>query len=118
MSVDHRLATYGTLMPGERNHGQMDGMAGRWRRGRVRGRLVPEGWGASLGFPALVLDPAGAAVPVRLFESADLPAHWPRLDAFEGEGYRRVAAAVKLDADEGGGTVEAWIYVGAGAAPG
>jgi gamma-glutamylcyclotransferase (GGCT)/AIG2-like uncharacterized protein YtfP len=46
---------------------------------------------------------------VSLFESADLPLHWPRLDAFEGPGYRRVATGVATDA----GIVEAWIYVAA-----
>ena len=52
----------------------------------MRRRLVPEGWGATLGYPALVLDPTGPVVEVQLFESNDLPAHWPRLDDFEGPG--------------------------------
>jgi gamma-glutamylcyclotransferase (GGCT)/AIG2-like uncharacterized protein YtfP len=73
----------------------------------VRGRLVEAGWGAALGFPGLVLDANGEAIEVQVFESSDLPAHWPRLDAFEGAGYRRVAAMVAL-ADE---TLSASIYV-------
>jgi gamma-glutamylcyclotransferase (GGCT)/AIG2-like uncharacterized protein YtfP len=55
----------------------------------------------------LVLDPDGPLVDVFLFESHDLPAHWSRLDEFEGEAYRRVVATVST-AD---GEVDAWIYV-------
>lgn len=47
---------------------------------------------------------------MQLFESPDLPAHWARLDAFEGDGYRRVVAAVTTPA----GPIEAWIYAAAG----
>jgi gamma-glutamylcyclotransferase (GGCT)/AIG2-like uncharacterized protein YtfP len=113
MSIDHRLAVYGTLAPGRENHHQMAGMAGTWRPGSVRGHLVPEGWGAALGYPALMLDPAGPLVPVQLFESADLPAHWPRLDDFEGPGYRRTPVTVALD----DGPIEAWIYAAADPMP-
>ena len=102
-----RLATYGTLAPGRPNHHQLDGLAGRWLPGRVHGRLVKTGWGAELGFPALVLDPAGAAVEVQLFESADLPEHWSRLDSFEGSGYRRVVTSVETAEGE----LMASIYV-------
>ena len=107
MDVLHRLATYGTLAPGRPNHHQLDGLAGRWLEGHVRGALVEAGWGADLGFPALVLDPAGPAVAVHVFESADLPAHWPRLDEFEGPGYERVVCTVHTP----GGDVSASIYV-------
>ncbi len=41
------------------------------------------------------------------FESADLPRHWLRLDAFEGEGYRRVVTRVSTPE----GDLDAWIYV-------
>jgi gamma-glutamylcyclotransferase (GGCT)/AIG2-like uncharacterized protein YtfP len=51
----HRLAAYGTLGPGGPNDHQLDGLQGRWLEGYVNGRLVAEGWGASLGFPALIL---------------------------------------------------------------
>ena len=77
-AASHRLATYGTLAPGRPNHHQLDGLEGRWLEGKVYGRLVAAGWGAGLGYPALVL------------ESADLPAHWTRLAEFEGAGYERV----------------------------
>jgi gamma-glutamylcyclotransferase (GGCT)/AIG2-like uncharacterized protein YtfP len=102
----HRLATYGTLAPGRPNHHQLDGLDGRWLEGQVYGRLIKAGWGASLGYPALVLDPQGTAIDVLVFESADLPAHWARLDHFEGPGYQRVATTVHTPA----GDLEASIY--------
>jgi gamma-glutamylcyclotransferase (GGCT)/AIG2-like uncharacterized protein YtfP len=46
-------------------------------------------------------------VGVDIFESADLPAHWARLDAFEGPGYERVITTVHTPT----GDVEAFIYV-------
>jgi gamma-glutamylcyclotransferase (GGCT)/AIG2-like uncharacterized protein YtfP len=102
-----RLATYGTLAPGRPNHHQLDGLAGRWSKGHVYGRLIDAGWGAGLGYPALVLDPEGSAVEVQVFASADLPAHWSRLDEFEGPGYRRVVTTVHTP----NGEVAASIYV-------
>ena len=57
--------------------------------------------------PGLVLDPQGAEIEVDLFESAELPKHWARLDEFEGEGYKRVVATVNTDRGE----TRAWIYV-------
>ena len=103
----HRLATYGTLAPGRPNHRQLDGLKGRWWQGKVNGVLLDAGWGASLGYPGLVLDPDATAVDVHVFESADLAAHWARLDAFEGRGYQRVVTTVQAP----DGDVEASIYV-------
>jgi gamma-glutamylcyclotransferase (GGCT)/AIG2-like uncharacterized protein YtfP len=60
-----------------------------------------------MGYPALVLDPAGPTVAVQVFTSSDLPDHWDRLDAFEGAGYRRVAITVQTHV----GTVRSSIYV-------
>jgi gamma-glutamylcyclotransferase (GGCT)/AIG2-like uncharacterized protein YtfP len=105
-TTDTRLATYGTLSPGRANHHQLAGLKGCWRQGTVRGRLFEAGGGAAQGYPGLALDPLGPVVEVHLFESADLPDHWPRLDAFEGIGYRRVVTQVTT-AD---GAWDAWIY--------
>ncbi len=69
--------------------------------------LVDAGWGAGLGYPALVLDANGSEITVDVFESVDLPAHWARLDAFEGPGYQRVVTTVRTSA----GDVETSIYV-------
>lgn len=109
LTAEHRLATYGTLAPGRPNHHQLSALDGRWLRGRVRGTLVAMGWGAHLGFPALILDSAGDDVMVDLFESVDLPAHWSRLDAFEGSSYRRVVTTVSTP----DGALDAFIYAAA-----
>jgi hypothetical protein len=45
-------------------------------------------------------------VAVQLFTSEDLPDHWERLDAFEGDEYERVV----VDVDLGTYTVQAQIY--------
>jgi gamma-glutamylcyclotransferase (GGCT)/AIG2-like uncharacterized protein YtfP len=107
--AEHRLAVYGSLAPGEVNAHVLDGIRGAWREGTVRGDLQPEGWGMTHGFPALRWRPDGPLVPVRLLESPDLPAHWPRLDAFEGRDYRRIVVPVTTGQDE----VPANIYVAA-----
>jgi gamma-glutamylcyclotransferase (GGCT)/AIG2-like uncharacterized protein YtfP len=101
-----RLATYGTLAPGKPNHHQLAGLQGEWRQGTVLGHLVDKGWGAAAGFPGLVLDEQGGEIAVMVFESAELPAHWQRLDDFEGEGYDRVVVTVNA----GGVSLLAYIY--------
>jgi gamma-glutamylcyclotransferase (GGCT)/AIG2-like uncharacterized protein YtfP len=109
MDVDCRLAVYGTLAPGRSNHHELAGLRGTWRAGTVRGHRVATGWGVALGYPALALDRDGDDVAVELFESANLPNHWTRLDAFEGSAYRRTWVEV-MTAD---GAVDAWIYTAA-----
>ncbi|MEM7300113.1 MAG: gamma-glutamylcyclotransferase family protein [Pseudomonadota bacterium] len=102
-----RLATYGTLAPGRVNHHQLSELDGSWSKGTVKGKLLSEGWGSDLGYPGIVLDPDGDPVDVFVFQSADLPDHWERLDAFEGDGYRRVPVTVQTNE----GDVEAQMYV-------
>lgn len=111
--AERRLAVYGSLAPGRSNHHVLDGLAGRWTEGHVRGRLLAAGWGAELGYPGLILDSRAATVPVQVFESSALPAHWGRLDDFEGPGYERVVATVQT-AD---GDLPACIYVLGGLRP-
>ena len=60
-----------------------------------------------MGYPALEPDPQGAPVEVDVLSSDELPAHWARLDAFEGAGYRRVQVQVLC---EGGVTLTAQLY--------
>ena len=103
---EKRLATYGTLAPGRVNNHELVELNGHWRTGTVRGNLLEDGWGADLGYPGLILDPTGPEIEVFVFESNDLPNHWDRLDAFEGEGYKRVPVIVHtIDGD-----LEASIY--------
>lgn len=99
--LDHpsrRLAAYGSLRPGEANHHIVADIPGRWVEGTTRGTLNPSGWGADLGYPGLDWDPEGEEVPVQVLESTALPAHWERLDAFEGSAYRRILTPVETDA--------------------
>ena len=107
MDGRHRLATYGSLAPGHVNHRHVAELRGRWFPGQVRGRLVASGWGAALGYLALVLDAEGSGIDVQVLESDDLPAHWSRLDDFEGPGYERVLTTVRTAT----GDVDAYIYV-------
>lgn len=106
LTHDHRLITYGTLAPGQVNHGQLSHLDGTWSKGTIRGRLMDEGWGAELGCPGIVIDPQGDAVDVHIFESVDLPDLWPHLDEFEGEGYRRVVVQVETDS----GSLDGQLY--------
>lgn len=103
---DTRLAVYGTLAPGRVNHHELSALPGVWREAFARGRLAAEGWGAALGSPGIILDPEGEEVAVHVLESPELPAHWGRLDAFEGPGYRRVATQLRTE----DGPIEASIY--------
>ena len=105
--MTERLAVYGTLAPGRPNAHVLADLAGRWIEGAVRGYLRPDGWGAELGYPGIVLDPDGPVVEVMLLESADLADHWSRLDEFEGPGYRRTTTTVET-AD---GPLDTSIYV-------
>ena len=69
----HRLATYGSLAPGRPNAHQLQSLKGRWISGHVHGTLVEAGWGAALGYPALVLAPTDPAIELHVFESIELP---------------------------------------------
>lgn len=104
--MDH-LFVYGTLAPGERNAHIMEGMVGNWRRASVRGKRFESGWGRHKGAPGFYPNPQGEIVHGLIFSSDDLPAHWDRLDAFEGSDYDRVPIIATL---ETGDTIEAYIY--------
>lgn len=91
-----RLAVYGSLAPGEVNHHVIETVAGNWERGFVRGEVQMKGWGSHVGFPGLTWLPSrGEPVPVRLLTSRELPAHWSRIDEFEGRDYVRILVLVE-----------------------
>jgi gamma-glutamylcyclotransferase (GGCT)/AIG2-like uncharacterized protein YtfP len=100
MSMAPGLFVYGTLAPGRPNAHVMDGIDGTWQPATARGTLLPEGWGAAAGYPAIVLEDDGPQVEGLLFRSDDLSRHWERLDEFEGEGYDRVVTSVRLASGE------------------
>ena len=103
-----RLFVYGTLGPGRPNEHVMQKIGGSWQPASVRGRLVHAGWGFERsGFPALVLDEDGEEITGHVFVSPNLAAHWPALDAFEGEDYvREPTRAILADGTE----EEACVY--------
>lgn len=97
---DCRLAVYGSLAPGKSNHHHLAAIQGEWSDGWVEGELHDQGWGAGMGFPGIVLRPGGRRVPVQVLESDDLPDHWERLDAFEGDQYLRQLVQVHREDGE------------------
>jgi gamma-glutamylcyclotransferase (GGCT)/AIG2-like uncharacterized protein YtfP len=102
-----RLFVYGTLAPGRPNAHVLAAVPGTWQPATVRGTLYPEGWGATVGYPGIVLDEIGSEVEGFIFSSDELAAHWTRLDEFEGAGYKRVPARATL---EDGTIVDAHVY--------
>lgn len=103
----NKLFVYGTLCPGQSNAYLLENIGGTWEKGVVRGTLHPEGWGAALGYPAIILDEKGAIVEGFLFSSEKLMDNWKALDEFEGEAYERLMTDVEL---ENKTIVEAYIY--------
>lgn len=105
--MSEKLFVYGTLAPGRANAHLLEEIGGRWERASILGILHPQGWGAALGYPGVVLDDTGGEVPGYLFVSEGLSDHWEQLDEFEGEGYERVVARARR---EDGSLTEAWVY--------
>ncbi|MEM7019543.1 MAG: gamma-glutamylcyclotransferase family protein [Pseudomonadota bacterium] len=101
-----RLFVYGSLAPGRANHNILEEIPGVWQAASLRGKLLQEGWGVELGYPGIIPSEEGDEVEGFAFSSSYLAEHWPRLDAFEGEGYERILVAVQID----GATVEAFVY--------
>lgn len=106
MSALNRLASYGTLAPGQSNHDQVAHLKGRWFKGTVRGNRTTADWGQWTGYPGFVLDRTGNEVEVQIFESEELRAHWDRLDTFEGDAYRRVITTAHTER----GSLDVSIY--------
>ena len=103
-----KLFVYGTLAPGRPNEHVLAPLRGSWQPATVKGRLNPEGWGADMGYPGLVLDPDGDDVHGLVFSSDRLAGFWTELDAFEGEEYERVLTWARL---RDGTATEAYVYV-------
>ena len=105
--MTERLFVYGTLAPGQPNEHVLAPLAGHWQPAAVQGRLVQLGWGAALGYPALIPAADGETIRGYVFSTPRLADFWPTLDEFEGEQYERVLVAAVLD---DGGAVEAYVY--------
>lgn len=102
-----RLFVYGSLAPGQPNEHLLKEFGGSWEHATVTGTLHSEGWGATMGYPAIVLDKFAEEVEGFLFSSDKLSDHWAMLDEFEGEAYERVLTVVKL---RNGCQVDAFVY--------
>lgn len=92
--VSRTLAVYGTLAPERPNHHVIAPLGGEWTAGVIEGELSPEGWGATLGYPAFRPRVGGPAIAVQVLISPALPTAWPALDQFEGSEYRRILVPV------------------------
>ncbi|MDX1514462.1 MAG: gamma-glutamylcyclotransferase family protein, partial [Gammaproteobacteria bacterium] len=92
--ASRRLAVYGSLAPGGRNHRILAPLSGEWRQGVVRGRRYPANRSTKRSFPGLCLDDGAGFVPVHLLTCDSLESRWGRLDAFEGEEYLRLLCMV------------------------
>ena len=102
-----RLFVYGSLAPGRPNEHILGELEGVWEPAVIRGTLHDRGWGAGMGFPAVVPESNGDEVEGLLFTSAALLDFWQVLDDFEGEGYQRVQVSAWLSC---GSVVEAHVY--------
>ena len=102
------LFVYGTLGPGRPNEHILSTIGGRWEDASVKGYLKPQGWGAEMGYPGLVLDDTGDEIKGYIFSSDKLEDHWNELVEFEGEEYKRVLIKVKTKDRM---TVDAYIYI-------
>ncbi len=102
-----RLFVYGTLAPGRPNEHLLGKLNGLWEDAAVTGILQNEGWGAAMGYPAIVLSEDGGEVSGLLFTSEELSDYWSILDEFEGQAYKRVITHAKI---KGSRIVDAYIY--------
>ena len=103
-----RLFIYGSLQPGGSNEHVLAAIGGEWEPAVIKGNLIEAGWGASMGYPGLVIDESGNDVHGHVFASSKLSAKWAYLDEFEGEEYERIVASVTLLSGE---QVKAHVYV-------
>lgn len=103
-----RLFVYGSLQPGGSNEHVLAAVEGEWEPAVIKGNLIEAGWGASMGYPGLVIDESGEDVDGYAFAAPNLITRWAYLDEFEGEEYERVVASVTLSS---GKQVQAHVYV-------
>lgn len=101
------LFVYGTLAPNQPNEHILAPINGTWQPATIRGKLYPNGWGATLGYPAVIPDNDGEIVKGLLFSSDELAQHWQRIDDFEGDGYLRTEVEITLENDE---KLTAFVY--------
>ena len=104
--IEH-LFVYGTLVPGRQNEHILKDIGGTFQKAYIFGDLIQEGWGASMGCPALKINENGIKIDGYIFSSDKLDKNWSMLDDFEGSEYLRVLSKVTL---ENGSFIDAYIY--------
>ena len=107
MDMIRKLFVYGTLGPGRPNEHILKNIGGSWEEASVIGILHQEGWGSEMGYPGISLDKDGDRVEGFLFTSDKISEHWPELDEFEGNAYKRVLTTVGL---QNGAVTDAYVY--------
>lgn len=90
-----RLLVYGSLAPGECHDDVLASIPGRWLPAKIQGEIDRTG-----NYPRFTWRPGGPVHTVQCFAAPTLPAHWPRLDFFEGEGYRRIWISAQVDGEQ------------------
>lgn len=88
------LFVNGSLAPGRPHAHVLAAVGVTWQPATMKGYLKPQGWGADMGCPGLVLNEAGEAVEGHLFSSDPLGDYGAGLNDFEGGQYKRAAAVV------------------------
>ena len=83
-----RLATYGTLKPGEINNSILSKYEGSWYHGSVNGYIDYDN-----DLPYFKWNLDASAIEVVIFESRDN--FMPEIDRFEGKNYRRILIPIK-----------------------
>lgn len=99
------LFVYGTLAPERPNAHILHPFSGTWEPASIRGNLIDDGWGAEMGYPAIIPDENGEIVEGFVFSSTEID--WQMLDEFEGAGYSRQTAKATLSTGE---QVTAFVY--------
>ena len=103
-----RLFVYGSLQPGGPNEHVLASIEGDWEPAFIKGNLIDAGWGASIGYPGLVIDECGEEIHGHVLASSNLNGRWTDLDELEGEEYERTVESVTL---LNGEEVQAHVYV-------
>lgn len=93
MNPEHVLVAYGSLKPNEANHHVVSSIRGEWLDGWITGEMG--NWGPYLLY--VPTENGGTKLPVKILISSDLPAHWARLDEFEGSAYERIECDIETE---------------------
>lgn len=93
--MEDTLFVYGTLMPNCPNGHVLEDIVGKFIPATVKGKLVPAGWSAGMGYPGIKLRPQEDTIHGYIFYSHNLINHWKYLDEFEGDEFIREEVIVQ-----------------------